>query len=184
MVVRVHPASPSAGRDGVSRKQINLHPGGHLGVQQQLNTRGWLRSRADWHSVVAEGFGETPQPARAASRRQARLLPGGLWGHLPEPPRLAPSLASGLWSSSGCWGVRGSTPSCAGCCRGCSRPPPPSSPLGALGGCWWHTARLEPHAHTLPIVASGSARDFLFFSIAPKRLSSYNNIPQANAAPV
>lgn len=164
MVVRVHPASPSAGRDGVSRKQINLHPGGHLGVQQQLNTRGWLRSRADWHLVVAEGFGETPQPARAASRRQARLLPGGLWGHLPEPPRLAPSLASGLWSSSGCWGVRGSTPSCAGCCRGCSRPPPPPAPLWVpwvdAGG----TRLGSSPAHTLfPSSLRGQRVIFFFF---------------------
>lgn len=35
----MHPASPSAVRDGVSGKQMDLHPGGHLNVQQRVNVR-------------------------------------------------------------------------------------------------------------------------------------------------
>lgn len=35
----MHPASPSAARDGVSGEKMNLHPDGHLNVQQRIKER-------------------------------------------------------------------------------------------------------------------------------------------------
>lgn len=142
MVVQMHPVSCSAGRDGVSRKQINLHPGGHLGVQQQVKTRGWLRSRADWHSVVAEGFGETPQPARACKPTASSPLARGLVG---SPARAPASRAFPGFGAVEQFGVLG----CAGehplLCRVLPwvLVSPPQLPSGCLG--WM-------------LVAHGSAR--------------------------
>lgn len=86
-----------------------------------------------------------------------------MWGQLPEAPSLSPSLTSGLWSSLGCWDVATGTVT------------PTQLPLWPLGWMLVACLKLSPCTLSPSITPSGQC---MIFSIALKRLSSYNNLGQ------
>lgn len=163
MVMWMHPASLIAGKNGVSRKQMNLHSGGHLSVQQQVNMGGWLRSRAGtvWWRKVWERHLSLP-----ASQQQAHLYTAacrglaGIW------------VLPWLWGCGAAQGVEGDLPLHQGAATGARVP---SAPLWGLG--WMLVARLSawpPHTDP-PGIPSGSARDFFHCSKEAELIEQYSS---------
>lgn len=166
----MHPSS-SAGRDGVSGRRINLHPGGCLGVRQQVKARDW---RSGW------GLGGGRKFWRDTSTRAGCELTA-------RSPLQQPWARGGICLSPWdwvlpqfwCYGAAQGAGVCAGEHTLLQGPAtgarvPPSSPLGPLGGCWWLVSRLGPRTPSPPAVPPGSARDFFHCSEESELIQQYS----------